>query len=149
LAFEILNPNGNVDLLARPGARPLPDEVNFDYVSAALGNSDEAIVVITNSVPVPVKRRAGGYLGVFNRTVNPVSYTIRATETGPPTIIHADQRGAVHQQRGPGPACRPTSSGSWWTRPNTAALFELYRLSGNADPDAAGGGSLPFAPPVL
>jgi hypothetical protein len=144
-AFEILNPNGNVDLLARKGA-PLPDDVNFDYVSAAPGSSDEAIVVITNSVPVPLTP-GRWYLGVFNRDVNPVTYTIRATETGPPTIITLTN--GVPFDFSVGRSVLQTNFFRFVVdQTNAAALFELYRLSGNADLTLQRG-SLPFAPPYF
>ncbi|MDB6109487.1 MAG: Peptidase and in kexin sedolisin [Pedosphaera sp.] len=145
VAFELLNPNGNVDLLARKGA-PLPDEVNFDYVSAALGNNNEAIVVITNSLPVPLT--AGRwYLGVFNRTVNPVTYAIRATETGPPTIITLTNGVPFNYSVGQG-VLQTNFFRFVVDQTNTAALFELYSLSGNADLTLQRG-SLPFVAPYF
>jgi subtilisin-like proprotein convertase family protein len=86
-SFEILNPEGNVNLLVRH--EPLfPTLSAYDYHSINPGTNDELILVFTNSVPVPLT--AGiWYLAVYNLETNPVAYTVRATEyTGPaPTLI--------------------------------------------------------------
>lgn len=85
--FELYNLTGNLQLVARYGT-PLPTLSDFDYLSAHPGTNAESILVLTNSLPVPL---APGrwYLGVFNVDTVPVNYTIRATEFTnlPPVII--------------------------------------------------------------
>ena len=128
--FQILNPSGNVELVAKKGA-PLPDTVTFDYQSDVAGASPQNILVTTNSVPVPLS--AGRwYLGVFNNDTNTVSYTIEATETGPPNIIVLTNDIPFNYFSPPGPAL--TNFFEFIITTNTpAALFELYNLSGDVD----------------
>jgi len=78
VAFEVLNPSTDVDLIIRH-AKPLPTESDFDYLSANSGTNNEYILVTTNSV-VPLS--AGRwYLGVYayNSAVS-ASYSVQATE---------------------------------------------------------------------
>jgi subtilisin-like proprotein convertase family protein len=54
VTFQVLNPvGGEVDLYANQGM-PLPSPTAFDYDSQNAGNSDQFIVVTTNSAPVPL-----------------------------------------------------------------------------------------------
>jgi hypothetical protein len=76
--FEILNPNNDVDLIARKGS-PLPDPGHFDFQSANPASRDELIMVFTNSTPVPLTS-GDWYLGVVHRVTNQLTYTIVATE---------------------------------------------------------------------
>ncbi|MDB6018821.1 MAG: Peptidase and in kexin sedolisin [Pedosphaera sp.] len=145
VAFEILNPSGNVDLVARKGV-PLPDQLSFDYFSGNPGTNNEAIVVFTNSVPV-VLSPGRWYLGVFNNDVNAVNYTIRATETGPPLIINLTNGVPFNFTATPGVAL--TNFFSFQIdQTNPAALFELYNLSGNVDLTLQRA-RLPFAAPYF
>ncbi len=137
-AFEILNPNGNVILVAREGA-PLPDLApgDYNYISANPGSNNQAIVVLTNSTPVAL---APGqwYLGVFNNDTKTVNYRIRALESdGPaePNIIMLTNGVPFSFNSGPGVALTnffefdiPPAAST-----NPAVLFELYNLSGNVD----------------
>jgi hypothetical protein len=130
VSFQILNPSGNVDLVARRGP-PLPDLISHDYISANSGANNEAIVVSSNSAPV---RLTPGrwYLGVFNQDVTTVNYTIIATEIGPPTIIVLTNGIPFDYVAAPGPAVTNFFRFDI-TQSNAAALFELYNLSGNVD----------------
>jgi len=136
-AFEILNPNGNVILVASEGA-PLPDlgPGDYNYISDYPGSNNQAIVVLTNSSPVAL---APGqwYLGVFNNDTNTVNYRIRALESdGPayPNIIMLTNGVPVNFNSGPGVALTNFFEFDiGLTNTNSAALFELYNLSGNAD----------------
>jgi hypothetical protein len=78
LAFQILNPSGNVDLVVHQGP-PLPTLNLFDYGSFNPGTANETITIRTNSAPVPVTPGLW-YLSVFNVDGTNVTYTIRATE---------------------------------------------------------------------
>jgi subtilisin-like proprotein convertase family protein len=136
VAFEILNPDGNVELVARQGA-PLPDLTagHYNYISDNPGSNNQAIVVVTNSTPVSLTPGVW-YLGVFNNDTNTVNYRIRALESDPPDpniIVLTNGVGFTFNSE-PGVALTnffefdiPS------TNTNGAALFELYNLSGNAD----------------
>ena len=88
--FEILEPTADLTLVARKGL-PMPGLGLFDYLSANPGTNDEFILVLTNSLPVPVA--AGDwYLTVVNPSGVPANYTIKATqsaESGQPIILNA------------------------------------------------------------
>jgi hypothetical protein len=146
VVFEILNPSGDVNLVARKGP-PLPDEFSFDYISANPGTINESIVVTTNSLPVPLTTPSRWYLGVFNHAAGPVTYAIRATEFGPPNIIVLtnDQRFTTNFP--PGPSL-DTFFEFDITQSNESALFELYNLNGNVDLNLQRG-SLPYIPPYF
>jgi hypothetical protein len=143
VAFQILNPSGDVDLVARRGP-PLPDLISHDYISANPGSNNEAIVVSTNSAPV---RLTPGrwYLGVFNQDVTNVNYTIIATEIGPPTIIVLTNGIPFNYVAAPGPALTNFFQFDI-TQTNAAALFELYNLAGNVDLTLQRG-AFPYAAP--
>jgi hypothetical protein len=128
--FQLYNLDGNVDLIARKGA-PLPDLFNYDYGSFNSGTSPENILVLTNSSPVALSPGIW-YLGVFNRASTNVTYTIRATEVGPPTIIPLTNSVPLDFSSGPGPLLTNFFS---FTITNSApsVLFELYNQSGNGD----------------
>ena len=78
VSFQLLDLNGNLDLVARANT-PFPSLAGFDYGSFNPGTNDEDILVFTNSTPVAL---APGrwYLGVFNEDLTNVTYTILATE---------------------------------------------------------------------
>jgi subtilisin family serine protease/subtilisin-like proprotein convertase family protein len=76
--FEVLQPSGNVNLLARKGV-PLPTSAAADYQSANGGTSDELILVYAGSTPVPLTP-GEWYLGVSHVTTNPVTYRVMASE---------------------------------------------------------------------
>jgi hypothetical protein len=112
-------------------APTLPTLSLFDYVSANPGSNTEAIVIRTNSTPVPL--RAGRwYAGVFNQDTKTVNYIIRAMETGPPTIIVLTNGIAVNFQSGPGVALTNFFEFTI-DQTNASALFELYNLDGDVD----------------
>ena len=146
-AFEILSPfGGDVNLVVKKGL-PLPDLNTFDYSSSNPGTSNEGIVVVTNSSPVPLT--AGRwYLAVFNNAVNVVGYHIRATEPGLPNIIDLTNGVPVAFSSDPGVAL--TNFFHFNISPaattNNAVLFTLTGLTGNVDLDVQQG-SLPYAGP--
>ncbi|MCX6927576.1 MAG: hypothetical protein NT154_30865, partial [Verrucomicrobia bacterium] len=78
VSFQVLNPNGNPNLVARFGL-PFPTRTSFDYGSFNPGTNDENILVFPNSVPVPL---APGrwFFGVFNAAPTNITYAILATE---------------------------------------------------------------------
>jgi len=81
--FEILAPDGNVDLFVRQGL-PLPDANHFDYSSTNPSVSNEFIAVATNSTPLALAP-GDWYLAVVNRDPIPVNYAVRATQYVPAT----------------------------------------------------------------
>jgi len=143
--FQIINPSGNVILVASKGT-PLPNTTNFDYISAVPGASPQNILVLTNSTPVPLGPGAW-YLGVYNNDVGPVSYTIEASEQGPPNIIVLTNGIPFTNTAPPGPDV--TTFYEFDITTNVpAALFELYKLNGNVDL-TLDRGTLPYAPPYF
>jgi hypothetical protein len=147
VAFEILNPSGNVDLVARLGS-PLPDLNSFDYKSANLGTNNETIVVSSNSAPV-ILTPGRWFLGVFNNDVVPVNYTIEAIEVVPPnpTVIPLTNDQVFTTNFPPGPALQTFFSFTITNSPSSA-LFELYNLNGNVDL-TADPNTFPFSPPFF
>src|SRR5581483_758760 len=143
--FELFNLNGNVDLVVSRGP-PLPDLVTHAYISDNPGTNNEALLVVTNSTPVALD--AGRwYLGVFNQDINPVTYAVRATEFPPPTIITLTN--GIPFQYHSASGLVPTNFFRFVVdHTNSAALFELYSLSGNADLNLQRA-SLPYAPPYF
>ncbi len=128
VAFEILGANGNVDLYVRRGL-PLPNTASYDYRSINPGTTDELVSVDENSLPMPLNPGTW-YLGVFNATGVPVNYQVRATEVSANIIVLTN-----------GVPLDFTANVGALTnffqfvidQTNSAALFELYNLSGNAD----------------
>ena len=143
--FQLFNLSGNLDLVARKGG-PLPTLFSNDYGSFNPGTNDENIVVFTNSTPVALSP-GRWYLGVFNRDVTNVTYTIEATEVVSPTVIPLTNAIPFDFSSGPGPALTNFFSFTI-TNSASAALFELYNLSGNADLTLQRG-NLPLAPPYF
>jgi subtilisin family serine protease/subtilisin-like proprotein convertase family protein len=82
--FEILNPTGDVTLVARKGLLP-PDLNSFtagrDFKSELPGLSDEMIVVFDYTRPVPLTP-GEWYLTAVNLSGAPITYTMLATQWG-------------------------------------------------------------------
>jgi hypothetical protein len=79
VAFEVLNPTSDYDLVIRHKL-PLPGDKNFDYISSNPGVQDEMILVRTNSAPVPLSS-GRWYIGVYGYDgANAGTYSVRATE---------------------------------------------------------------------
>ncbi|HTJ01004.1 MAG TPA: LamG-like jellyroll fold domain-containing protein [Dongiaceae bacterium] len=76
--FRLFDMTGNVDLVARRGA-PLPTATSYDYASVNFGTNEDSIMVLSNSVPVPLAPGTW-YLGVINADSVPVNYSIEAVE---------------------------------------------------------------------
>jgi hypothetical protein len=78
VSFQLVNLSGNAGLYAEYGL-PFPTLTAFDYASTSPSTNAQQILILTDSVPVPL---APGrwYLGVFNSDTHSVSYTIEATE---------------------------------------------------------------------
>lgn len=130
-SFEVLNPDGNVNLVLRRG--PLfPSPVSFDYESINPGTNEELILVFTNSVPVPL---APGqwYMAVYNMETNPVNYTVLATTyTGDiPRLINLTN--AVAYTNTLSPSMIPDLYRFDMSLGVTQAVFELFDLTGNVD----------------
>ena len=87
--FEILNPTGDLTLVARNGSLPQYALGLYDYLSANPGTNDEFILVLTNTLPVPAS--AGDwFLGVVNNSGAAAAYAIKATQwadSGQPIIL--------------------------------------------------------------
>lgn len=76
--FEVLDPSGDVTLVARRGL-PLPDLVTATVFSTNSGTRSELIVLFTNSTPIALTP-GDWYLGVLNNTSNDVTYAAIATQ---------------------------------------------------------------------
>src|SRR5262249_12136165 len=89
LQLEIKKPTGDIALVARKGL-PLPTLNNFAYISQNPGTNDELIVILTNSVPIPVSP-GNWFLTAVNISGGPVTYSVKATQSDfsgqPITII--------------------------------------------------------------
>ena len=157
--FQLLQLNGNVDLVVRKGTS-LPTLTSSDYGSFNVSNVDENIYVLTNSSPVPLS--AGRWtLGVFPRDPRPIQYAILAKELDPqlsppvPTVIELTNEVPFTFTAGPGAALTNFFK---FTVTNTitasvtnlvgAIHFELYYLSGDGDLTVATN-TLPLAPPFF
>jgi subtilisin-like proprotein convertase family protein len=131
--FEILDPDGNVDLYVKSGA-PLPTYNNYTYKSDNEGTGDELIEVTPASEPTPL---AGGtwYLGVLNLAGADVAYTIKATVVTPggQVNIYTLTPNVPVQTMTPPTVELTNFYRLVITQANPSALFELYNLSGNVD----------------
>lgn len=74
--FEILNPNGDVDLYVRRGL-PVPSPTSFFYASTNLATASE-LIVVTNGAPIPPSP-GDWYLAVVNKQQSAVNYTVRVS----------------------------------------------------------------------
>src|SRR5205085_5216112 len=77
ISVQLTNLNGNVDLVAR--LTPFPALTTYDYGSFNAGATNEDIIILTNSDPVPLGP-GHWYFGVFNRDTTNVDYTIVVTD---------------------------------------------------------------------
>ena len=75
--FSVTNATGPVILVARYGL-PLPSLVNYDYISTNSWKTSENIIVLTNSLPMPLTN-GDWYLAVVNVSGSNVSYNVTAT----------------------------------------------------------------------
>jgi len=93
--FQTLGADGNVDLYLSKGL-PLPGPGAYQYGSFNSGNTNELIVVDTNSQPVALTP-GRWFLGVLNADVNSVRYAVRATEYGSLYLhVQFDPSGVSH-----------------------------------------------------
>jgi hypothetical protein len=141
-AFQVLNPVGNLEMLVKKGP-PLPVNTEFDYAATA---TPYLVTVISNSVPVPVGP-GRWYIGIFNTGTGPATYSVEASQSGPPTIITLTNDERFTNVAAPGPALSTFYQFSI-TNTNSAALFELYGLSGDVDLTLQRG-ALPYTTPFF
>ena len=143
-SFEIINPTNEVDLYARH-ALPLPSSTTFDYAAAYEGTNDAAIVVGTNSYPVPLTPGATWYLAVYNaNTNNANTYQVLANYVldGGITITPLADSLATAGAIGPGPDLTNFYSFQVVNPGAAAVQFVVSNMSGNVDL-IAGNGYLP------
>ncbi len=140
-SFEFLRNPGNLFMSVRKGP-PLPDMGGFDYASQGIG--PQAIVVTSNSTPVPL---ASGrwYIGVFNVDTNPVTYIIMAKESPLNLIGLTNGLPYVYNNQVPGVDISPFYSFNVAST-NTAALFEILSPGGNVDLTLGPVAVLPYDP---
>ncbi len=77
--FELIPQGGDLGMVVKKGL-PVPDQLLYDFKSDQAGDTNEVIVVSTNTTPVLTP--GDWYISVWNNSTNLVPYTIRATETG-------------------------------------------------------------------
>jgi hypothetical protein len=141
-SFEIVNPAGELDLYARH-ALPLPSATTFDYQTAYAGTNDQAIVVTTNSAPVPLTPGTW-YLAVDNPNPgSPIPYRVVATyiTNGGITVIPLTNflngayttNGTTGGTAAPGPALTNFYSYTVTNPAATAVQFVVSNLTGNVD----------------
>lgn len=138
--FQLLKQTGNADLVVRKGL-PIPNLFSTDYGSFVGTNVNEAIYVLTNSLPVPLS--AGPwYIDVIKRdpSSNVVRYAVLAKELDPPapTVISLVNRVPLNFTAGPGVPLTNFFKFSVTNFPITAVTnlglhFELYNQSGDGD----------------
>ena len=130
--FELFPENGDLVLVLRHDP-PSPDLAIFDYISDNLGGTNEYIFVKTNSTPVRLLP-GDWFLGVFNKTPNPVPYRIRATElvTAGLNIIPLTNDVPVDFEIKTGSAL---TNFFFFSVTNQSPLltFDLYNLNGSAE----------------
>jgi hypothetical protein len=137
-SFEIVNPTNELDLYARH-ALPLPSATMFDYHAAYEGTNDEAIVVTTNSAPVPLTPGTW-YLAVANVNSNtPTPCQVVATYitsggiTITPLINFLNGAYATNGTAAPGPALTHFYSYTVTGPAATAVQFVVSNMTGNVD----------------
>jgi len=135
-SFEIINPRNELDLYARH-ALPLPSPTMYDYHASYEGTNDEAIVVTTNSVPVPLTPGTW-YLTVYNTNIG-YTYQIVATYitsngiTITPLTNFLNGVFATNGTNGPGPDLTNFYSYTVTNPAATGVQFVVTNLSGNVD----------------
>jgi len=79
VAFEILGPDGDVDILVQQGPS-LPGTNRFDFADAPLDGAvrNKRVVLDTNGVPTLAGTR--WFVGAWNQETNAVAYEMRVTE---------------------------------------------------------------------
>lgn len=81
LQFEVISPNGDVELFASKGA-PTDGQTLVDYWSDRPGTSNEMILVRPADLPKPLGK-GPWFLSVRNRSNSAVSYQVRVTHWPP------------------------------------------------------------------
>ncbi len=144
--FQLLNVTGNLTLVASKGP-PLPTLAANAYSATYVGSPTETILVLSNSLPVPLSP-GRWYLGVYNNDITTQNYTIMASELTTPNIIWLTNGERFTTNFPPGPAVT-TFFGFISTNSPGAALFELYGLNGNVDLTLdRGTNNFPYGPPA-
>jgi len=148
--FQVLNPQGEVDLYAHFGY-PLPGPLKFDYQSSIYGTNNQMIAVYTNdfsyttnSAPVPLSP-GRWYLSTVAPGGVPVNYDIVAsviTTTNDITIIPLTDGVPTNGVAAPGFS---TTFYVYTNVPNSSGvIFTLANTSGAGNIDLlVGSGSLP------
>ncbi len=101
VSFELLNPSGNVTLVASRGL-PFPDLTLHQAASANPGASSESIILFPNSSPTPLSP-GRWFLGVFHEAPIQTTFTALGTEYSNawPVIVTLDDGVPVTASNGP------------------------------------------------
>ncbi|MFN3407958.1 MAG: S8 family serine peptidase [Limisphaerales bacterium] len=129
VAFELSGLTGNLNLLARRAALPQP--FLYDYAGLNPGLLDEEILILTNSLPVPLAPGTW-YLAVVNTTIAPANYCLTATEfTNALPVIITLTNGVPFNATN----ARPPGTADYYRYPVTAAAARLQLETFAADGD--------------
>ncbi len=79
VAFEIIGPNGDVDILVQQGPA-LPGTNRYDYADAPLDGSVRNKQVVLNTLLEPALAGTRWFVGAWNQETNAVAYEMRVTE---------------------------------------------------------------------
>ncbi|MDB6130935.1 MAG: type sorting protein, partial [Verrucomicrobiales bacterium] len=136
--FELYNMDGNADLVVK--REGLPTVGDFDFRSRNFGTNDDRVRVATNSVTTDLN--GTWYLGVPNNATSNVNYTVQfVTQTNDIPLLPAGgvdytnilfNGVATNFTVGPGTVITNLFEFTI-DQTNSAALFELYNLTGNVD----------------
>lgn len=141
LAFEILGPQGDVDLLVQQGPA-LPGTDHYDFQDGIFDNGvrNKQVVVTTNMVPTMAGTR--WFVAAWNQETNPVPYEMRVTEiygydpaTVDPAVVSITPLADGVAASGTQPAGVSLTNFYQYTisATNPAVLFEVYGASDDVD----------------
>jgi subtilisin-like proprotein convertase family protein len=132
--FQLVNPSGSLEMVVSQGI-PLPttNSGGYSYMSTNIGTNGEAIIVFTNSQPVPLEP-GPWFVGVFNTSSSNVSYTIVITEdTTPVSQVINLTNGIPYLNTNIGASGTPDYYHYTVTPNETAVSFQLTNLSGDVN----------------
>ena len=118
---------------------PLPDLNHFDYISQQPCTNDQVLMLVTNTTPFPIETNRW-YLGVFNTGPTNVSFKVEACSAPLyPVIIPLTNGIPFVVSATNSPFAAPPGPPQLFyfdliiTNAVPGVLFELYKLSGDAD----------------
>jgi subtilisin family serine protease/subtilisin-like proprotein convertase family protein len=141
VAFEILGPDGDVDLLIQQGPT-LPGTNRFDFADAPLDRAVRNKQVVLDTTTVPTLAGTRWYVGAWNQETNAVAYEMRVTEiygydplTVDPAVVTIIPlaNGVAYDGTQPAGVSLRTFYRYSVTETNPAVLFEIYDADEDVD----------------